>query len=156
MPLDREPNVQAFPVKIPALWRQASQGMVLGALMARVSLWMQGQPFSWPNTLPVMGLAAIAVAVVYFFQPTLVGASGLKAMSTWGYRRTVAWPDITQVTFARLYFLQPSLKLIDRNGRAFWIARDTRNLHALHTLAKTHGGEQHPLTLALETPLFRL
>jgi len=148
--------LKAFPVKIPTLWRQAFPGLVLGALVARINLWIQGEPFSLPSTLPLMGLAAVVVVVVYFFQPTLCGASGLKVMGTWGFRRHVAWPEIREVSFSRLYHLQPSLKLIDGHGRAHWIARDTKDLRGLHALAKQFGGPSHPLTVALETPLFQL
>jgi hypothetical protein len=148
--------LKSFPVKIPTLWRQAFPGLVLGALVARVNLWVQGEPFSLPNTLPLMGVAAVVVITIYFFQPTLCGASGLKVMNGWGIRKFVAWPEIGQVTLGRLYFIQPSLKLTDLQGRTFWIARDTKDLLGLHTLAVKYGGSSHPLTLALETPLFRL
>lgn len=128
----------------------------MGAVAARVLLWAQGGAFSLPSTLPLMGVAAVMVVFLYFFQPTLCGPAGLKVMNSWGLRRTVAWNDIAQVGLARLHLVQPSLKLVDRQGRAYWIARDTRDLRGLHALSKAFGGVDHPLTLALETPLHQL
>ena len=148
--------MKSFPVKIPTLWRQAFPGLVLGALVARFMMWFQGEPFSIPNTLPLMGVAAVMVALTYFFQPTLAGPDGLKAMNSFGFRQFVKWSDVQQVTFGRLYWVQPSLKLVDQKGRAYWIARDTKDMKGLHSLALACGGPQHPLVKALETPLFAL
>lgn len=148
--------MKAFPVKIPTLWRQAFPGLVLGALTGRVLMWAQGEPFSLPNTLPLMAVAAVFVVLLYVLQPTLAGEAGVKAMTVWGTRRLLRWTDIESVAFARLYGLQPSLKLVDRRGRACWIARDTRDLAGLYTLAVAHGGADHPLTRALQTPLHAL
>lgn len=149
-------SVNSYRVKIPTLWHQASQGLLLGAVAARLSQWLQGAPFSWPDTLPFMGFTAVAVTIVYFFQPTKCGPQGLMAMTPWGVRRHVAWDQIKEVTFGRLYLLQPSLKLIDAQGRTFWISRDTKDLRGLHTDSMKFGGPLHPLTVALQTPLFEL
>jgi hypothetical protein len=148
--------MKPFPVKVQTLWRQAFPGLVLGGVVGRGVEWIQGQAFSLPNTLPMMAVAAIIVAMGYFLQPTLGGATGLKLMSVWGFRRHVAWSDIQTVSLARLLLVQPSLKVTDNAGRTHWIARDTKDLHGLHALALRHGGKTHPLTLALETPLFQL
>jgi hypothetical protein len=148
--------MKAFPVKPQTLWRQAFPGLLLGAFASRAATWMNGEPFSWPNTVPLMVIAAAMVVAIYFLQPTLCGASGVKAVNTWGFRKHVAWNEITSVSFGRLYLLQPSLKIIDCNGRRYWIARDTKDLGSMHALAKIHGGACHPLTLALETPLYQL
>lgn len=148
--------MKSFPVKIQTLWRQAFPGLLLGAVVGRASLWVQGQPFSWPESWPLMAAAAVMVSALYFFQPTLAGAAGLKAMQFWGLRRFVAWADVREVSFARLYFVQPSLRLVDKHGRVYWIARDTRDLLGLYGLVKQHAGAGHPLTRALETPLFKL
>jgi hypothetical protein len=148
--------LKAFPIKIQTLWRQAFPGLVMGAAVARVIDWTQGLPFSWPNTLPLMAVAALIVVTGYFLQPTLVGAEGLKAMTIWGFRRHIRWADIQAVSLTRLYLVQPSLRLTDSTGRSYWIARDTKNLQGLHALALQHGGKSHPLTVALETPLFQL
>lgn len=148
--------MKSFPAKIPALWRQAFPGLMLGAVVGRLTLWVQGQPFSLPGTLPLMAVAAMMVVLMYYFQPTLAGKDGVKAMSAWGFRRFVAWADIESVRFARLYLLQPSLKIVDSRGRAYWIAKETRNLGALHALAVEYGGASHPLARALETPLHAL
>ena len=148
--------MKSFPVKIPTLWRQAFPGLILGAMIARVSLWVQGEPFSVPNTLPLMGVAAVLVAVIYFFQPTLAGPEGVQVMNSFGFRRLVKWSDIQTTTLGRLYFVQPSLKILDLRGRAYWIARDTKDMNGLYAIARACGGVDHPLTKALETPLFAL
>ncbi len=103
-----------------------------------------------------MVIAAVMVVALYFLQPTLCGESGVKAVNSWGFRRHLAWTDIQTVSLGRLYLIQPSLKLVDPAGRWYWIARDTKGLDSMHALAKVHGGLKHPLTLALETPLYRL
>jgi hypothetical protein len=119
-------------------------------------MWLQGQPFSLPNTLPLMGVAALFVAIVYFLQPTLAGPAGLKVMNTWGFRRQLEWSNIKAVSLGRLYLVQPSLKIVDGKGRAYWIARDTKDMKGLYAIARSCGGPDHPLTKALETPLFAL
>jgi hypothetical protein len=103
-----------------------------------------------------MAIAAVMVVAIYFLQPTLCGESGVKAVNTWGLRKHVAWSDIKSVSLGRLYLVQPSLKLVDSQGRSYWIARDTKDLRSMHTLANAHGGPDHPLTVALETPLYKL
>ena len=148
--------MNSYPVKIFTLWHQASQGLLLGAVVGRVSLWLQGAAFSWPDTLPFMGFTAVTVTLVYFFQPTVCGAHGLKVMTTWGFRRSLRWDQVTQVGFARLYLLQPSFKLLDDKGRAYWISRDTKDLKGLYADSLRFGGVTHPLTRALQTPLFEV
>ncbi len=149
-------HMKAFPVKPQTLWRQAFPGLLLGAVASRVVTWVNGEPFSWPNTMPLMVIAAVMVVALYFLQPTLCGESGVKAVNTWGFRKHVAWSEIKSVSLGRLYLIQPSLKLVDSEGRSYWIARDTKDLRSMHTLAKAHGGPGHPLTVALETPLYQL
>ena len=129
---------------------------MLGAIVGRVSLWVQGQPFSLPSTLPLMVIAAVMVALMYYLLPTMAGERGVKAMNTWGIRRLVPWTEIESVTFARWYFVQPSLKLVDRRGNVYWIAKDTKDLGALHAISVHYGGAAHPLAQALETPLHAL
>lgn len=148
--------MRAFRVKIPTLWRQAFPGLMLGALVGRVMRWLDGQPFSLPDTLPLMAAAAVLVMLIYYFQPTLAGPPGVKAVNSWGVRRLVGWADIQAVTLARMHLIQPSLKLLDHRGRSLWIARDSKDLGALHRLAVEHGGVGHPLARALETPLHAL
>jgi hypothetical protein len=148
--------VHSFPVKLPALWRQVFPALLIGAVLARTLLWLQGRPFTWPDTLPMMGAAVVMVLAMHYFQPTQAGARGLHVMNTWGVRRWLAWDEVAAVSFGRLYFLHPSMRLKDRAGRSYWIATDTKNLQGLHTLAQSHGGAQHPLVQALETPLYRL
>ena len=138
------------------LWQQASQGLLVGAVVSRVSSWLQGMPFSWPDTWPFMGFTAGAVAIVYFLQPTMCGAQGLRLMTIWGFRRSLSWEQIAQVTFARLYLLQPFLKLIDSQGRIYCISRETKDNDGLYAEALKFGGPAHPLTRALQTPLHAL
>ena len=152
----RSAPLKSFPVKIPTLWRQAFPGLLLGTIVARLSLWVQGEPFTLPSTLPLMAIAAVLVVLIYYLQPTLAGERGLKAMNVWGVRKFVNWSDIESVNFARWYLVQPSLRLVDRGGRTYWIAKDTKDLGALHALAVKHGGASHPLARALETPLHAL
>jgi hypothetical protein len=146
--------MKSFPVKIPTLWRQAFPAMMIGAAGSKLKHWLQGEPLTMPNTLPYMVVAAVVVAYSYFLQPTMAGPKGLKAMRTWGWRSLVAWTEITDVTFARYYLLQPSFRLVDVKGNVYWIARDTKDLKGLYATAKEFGGPDHPFTKALETPLF--
>jgi hypothetical protein len=148
--------MKSFRIKLPALWRQAFPGLVAGALVANFSFWLQGEPFSLPNTLPLMGVAAAIVVTYYYFAPTVAGEQGLKVMNSWGFRKLLPWADVESVAFARMHWVQPSLKLVDGRGRAYWIARDTEDLQDLHAIAAQFGGTQHPLTKALETPLHSL
>jgi hypothetical protein len=145
----------AFRVKLPALWRQVFPGLLAGAVVGRVLLWLEGKPFSWPQTLPLMAVAAVVVVLVHVLQPARAGAGGLLLMTTWGYRRRLAWADIVSAEFGRFVFL-PSLRLKDTRGRSHWIERDILGLPALYALAREHGGPAHPLTRALETPLYAL
>ena len=50
--------------------------------------------------------------------------------------------------------VQAGAAVCSRNKRTYWVAKITRNLAELHTLALNHGGAHHLLTRALETPLF--
>lgn len=148
--------MQSFPVKLPTLWRQVFPAGLFGALLGRGLLWLEGQPFSWPNTLPLMAVAALGVLAIYFFQPNQAGPGGLNLMNSWGFRRRLEWSDIQSADFARMYYLQPSVRLKDARGRSHWIATDTKDLKGLHALAVAHGGADHPLARALETPLYKL
>jgi hypothetical protein len=148
--------LKRFPVKLTALWRQAFPGLVLGAMAGRLGLWLQGEDFSLPNTLPLMAAAALMVVLMHALQPTLAGAQGLRVMNVWGVRRPLAWSQIRSATLGRLYGVQPSVKLTDGQGKSYWIARDTQDLRGLYDIARQHGGAQHPLTRVLETPLFAL
>lgn len=148
--------MQSFPVKLPTLWRQVFPGLVLGALLGRASQALQGETFSWPHTAPLMVAAAVVVLLGHALQPTQAGPAGLRAMTPWGFRRAVPWDDIASASFARMFLLQPSIRLLDKQGRSYWIARDTKNLPGLHGVAQTYGGRSHPLTRVLEVPLYKL
>jgi hypothetical protein len=147
--------MQSFHVKFPALWRQTFPALVLGAVCARLWQWVHGEPFSIPQTMPLAGVAAVMVLLVHYLQPTLAGPGGVKAMNVWGFRSFLRWDAIAEASFGR-YLLQPSIKLVDRRGRRYWIARETKNLQALHRLAAEFGGSAHPLKRILETPLHSL
>ena len=148
--------MKPFRVKIISLWRLAFPSVLIGAVTAHLILWMQGEPFSLPNTLPLMAVAAVPVVLMHYFQPTMAGEQGVKAINIWGIRKLVNWPDIQSVTFARYYLVQPSLRLVDQGGQTYWISKDTKNLGALYALAIKHGGTNHPLARALETPMHAL
>lgn len=148
--------MQNFPVRLPALWRQAFPGLMAGALTGRAWSWLQGEAFSWPQTLPLMAAAALLVVFIHLLQPTQAGPEGLVLGTSWGWRRPVGWEDIVEARHARLFPVQPAIRLCDRQGRVYWIPRETQDLPGLHALARARGGPGHPLTLALEVPMYRL
>lgn len=148
--------MQNFPVRLPALWRQAFPGLLAGAVASRAWSWLQGEPFSWPQTLPLMLVAAVLVVVMHLLLPTQAGPEGLVLGTRWGWRCHVNWEDIVEVQHARLFPAQPGLKLRDRAGRIYWVPRDTQDLPGLHALALARGGPAHPLTQALERPMYLL
>jgi hypothetical protein len=146
--------LESFRIKLPTLWRQASAGMLVGALTSSGLQWAQGNPFNWPDTLPMTLAAAVAAVVSYLLQPTLAGPEGLHVMNSWGLRRRLGWADVEHAALARQHGLWPSFKLLDAQGRAYWISRDTLGLEQLHHLALQHGGTTHPLVRVLRTPLY--
>jgi hypothetical protein len=148
--------MQSFRVKLPALWRQTFPALVIGASLAQVINWLEGQPWSWPPTLLLMGIAAVMVLGMHWLQPTQAGPQGLRLMGADGLRRAVRWDEIVEVRMGRMHGLQPALRIIDRRGRSLWLPRDTHDLRGLHALALHHGGAEHPLTRALATPLYAL
>jgi hypothetical protein len=156
MKLAAPAGMQAFRAKPVVLWRLTFPSLLLGAFTAAALRWFAGKPFSWPDTLPLMLIAAVIVVLTYVLQPTLAGAAGLRVLNTWGTRSFLGWGEVVRVDFARLYGLQPSLRLRDQRGRSYWIARESSGLQTLWRLAVQHGGPQHPLALALQTPLYRL
>jgi hypothetical protein len=147
---------QAFRVRLPALWRQAFPGLMAGAVTARLLDVLQGRAFSWPQTLPLMVVAAVMVVSLHLLLPLRAGPRGLKALNVWGWPRHVAWEEVVEARLARVMWLYPSIRLSDTRGRSLWISLDTQNLAGLHALARTHGGAAHPLTRVLETPLHAL
>lgn len=147
--------LQSFRVKLPVLWRAMFPALLAGALTARAWRLLQGEPFAWPDTLPLMGVAAVAVVLTHALQPTQANGQGLKLMTVWGYRRWMRWDEIASASLAKL-LLQPSIRVQDRQGRVGWIARDTQGLSRLHALALVAGGARHPLARVLETPLHAL
>ncbi len=148
--------MQNFPVRLASLWRQAFPGLMAGAVASRGWSWLEGGAFSWPQSLPLMLLAAVLVVALHLLLPTQAGPEGLVLGTAWGWRRRVGWEDIVEVRHARLFPMQQGMRLRDRQGRIFWISRDTEDLSGLHALALSRGGPAHPLTLALEMPMHRL
>ena len=146
--------MERFPVKLMALWRLTFASCMFGALAAQPLRWLEGRQLSWPPTLFLMAAAAGGVLLAYLFQPTEAGPRGLRLMSLWGYRRDLRWDELVEVRHARFYGLQPAFRLVTRDGRVHWIARDTRNLPRLYALAREFGGPTHPLVLSLQTPLY--
>lgn len=149
-------HMQRFPVRLPALWRQAFPGVMAGAVAGQALGWLQGEPFSWPQSLPLMAVAAITVVLVHLLMPTEAGPEGLKLGTFWGWRRDVAWEDIASAEHLRGVPLVVGIRLRDRQGRSYLLPRDTVGLPALHALARSRGGPEHPLTRALEMPMYRL
>lgn len=148
--------MQNFPVRLPALWRQAFPGLMAGAVASRAWAWLHGEPFSWPQSLPLMAVAALVVVCIHLLQPNQAGPEGLVLGTSWGWRRQVAWEDIVEARHARLFPFQHAIRLCDRQGRVYWLPRETQDLAGLHRLALARGGPAHPLTLALEVPMYRL
>ena len=148
--------MQRFPMRLPALWRQAFPGVMAGALASQGWGWLQGHAFSWPQSLPLMAAAAVTVVMIYLLMPTEAGPEGLKLNSFWGWRRHVAWEDVVSAEHLRGVPLMVGIRLRDRRGRNYLLPRDTVGLPALHALAHSRGGPEHPLTRALEVPMYRL
>lgn len=149
-------GMQRFPVRLPALWRQAFPGVMAGAVAGQAWGWLQGEAFSWPQSLPMMVTAVITVVLVHLLMPTEAGPDGLKLGTFWGWRRSVAWEDIVSAEHLRGVPLMVGIRLRDRQGRNYLLPRDTVGLPTLHALAHARGGPRHPLTLALEVPMYRL
>lgn len=115
-----------------------------------------GEPFSLPSTLPLTATAAVMVVARCWLSSVVAGAPGLNVMDAWGMRRFVAWSDVKPASLTRESLIHPPVRLVDRQGHSSWIARDTRDLGALHAIAVGFGGAGHPLARVLPTPLHRL
>lgn len=111
--------LESFRVKLPALWRQASAGLLAGALTSSVLLWLQGEPWGWPQTVPMMLAAAVGTAISCLLQPTQAGAASLYVLSTWGFRKRLPWAEVRGAVLARQYGLWPAFKLHDERGRSY-------------------------------------
>jgi hypothetical protein len=145
-----------FPLKLTALWRQIYPALLFGALLSQAIEWMRGNPFSLPSMFPLMALATVYVLYSHWLSPTMAGPAGLSLLNMWGARRAVPWGDVSEVRLARQYGIYPSFRVRCSKGRVYWIGTDCSRLAQLHALAERHGGPQHPLTLALATPLYAL
>lgn len=142
-----------FPVKLAALWRQVFPIGVLVAAISAASRWLAGQPFSWPSTLPLAVAAAIVVAALHMIRPVEVDPRGIRLLHRLGFRRLVPWSSISEVRFGYRLPLEPGFRVTDNRGRVLWLPRHTMRLRELQRLSALYGGEDHPLALALETPL---
>ncbi len=147
-----------LPTRLPLLWRLTVLGLTMGALVARASAWLEGEPFGALPTLVIMAIAVPSVLLVYVGFCARAGAAGLKLFDGWGLPRRLGWHEIRDVRIARWPYLlfAPALRVELVDGRARWLPRETQNLGALHALAREHAGADHPLVQALETPLHRL
>jgi hypothetical protein len=145
-----------FPLKLSALWRQIYPALLAGALLSQAIEWMRGNPFSLPSMFNLMALATAYVLYSHWLYPTMAGPAGLSLLNMWGRRHAVPWDAISDVRLARQYFIYPSLRVRCNKGRVYWIGTDCARLAELHALATRHGGPQHPLALALSTPLYAL
>lgn len=140
------------------LWRVSVLSMTLGASIANVWRWLEGQSLGTPPTVAIMLLAALSVCVIYLVTPARAGPGGLLWFDAWGLRRAVAWGEVQAVDLARWWQLLwvPALRLRTADGRVRWLPRDSLNLAELHALARAQAGAAHPLVRVLETPLHRL
>ncbi len=146
-------NYTTFRVKLTALWRQVFPiGLLMTALL-RIGAWLNGETFSWPSTLPLSISAGLVVLIFYVLRPTQASADGLKLLSRLGHRRFVAWADIAQVNFGHRQPLEPAFRITDVQGRLHWIPRHTQDMRTLQQMATKFGGPNHPVAVALATPL---
>lgn len=145
-----------FPLKLSALWRQIYPALLLGALTSQVIEWLRGNPFSLPSMFPLMAMATVYVLYSHWLYPPMAGPNGLSLLNMWGARRPIAWDEVSEVRLARQYGIYPSLRVRNKQGQVYWIGTDCTRLADLHALAERHGGPQHPLALALATPLYAL
>ena len=72
--------MQNFPVRLTALWRQVFPGLMAGAVASRGWSWLDGAAFSWPQSLPLMLLAAVLMVACHLLLPTQ-DLSGLHALT---------------------------------------------------------------------------
>ncbi len=147
-----------LPTRLPVLWRVMVLSLTLGALMARLLAWADGEPFRTLPTLYIMAVAVPSVLLTYMALPARAGEAGLKLFDRWGLPRQLAWSEIRDVQLARWPHLlfAPSLKVVLADGSVRWLPRESGRLDELHALAVRLVGPGHPLVKALETPLHRL
>ncbi len=147
-----------LPTRLPVLWRVMVLSLTLGALVARLLAWADGEPFRSLPTLWIMTVAAPSVLLTYIALPARAGEAGLLLFDRFGLPRRLVWSEIRDVHLARWPYLlfAPSLKVTLTDGRVRWLPRESGRLHELHALALRMAGAGHPLVRALETPLHRL
>lgn len=148
--------MKKFPLKPAALWRHIYPTLLVCAIIGQGVDWLRGDQFSMPSMLPLMVTSVCYVLFMHVFSPTLAGTSGLRLINIWGLRRAVAWDEIVDVRNQRRFHWIPSLRVRCANGRVYWIDTEAANLAELYALAAQSGGPQHPLALALATPLYAL
>jgi hypothetical protein len=147
-----------LPTRLPVLWRMTVLSLSLGVLMARLWDFAQGRPFSGVPTLAVTAMAVPMVASMYLLMAGRAGERGMRLFDGWGWPRQVAWDDIVDVQLRRWPALvfAPALAIRSRQGRVYWLPRESAGLGELHALVQRAAGPDHPLARALQTPLHRL
>jgi hypothetical protein len=105
-----------------------------------------------------MAATAATVLLGYATMPALADGRGVRAMTQLGWPVRVAWADIVAVELRPWWAMwrAPALCIVTAAGRKRWLLRESHGLAALHALAQSAGGAEHPLVRALETPLHRL
>ena len=147
-----------LPTRPALLWRVMVLGLTMGALLARVLAWMDGDPFRGVPSLFIMALAVPSVLLWYVALAAHAGPAGMKLFDGWGLPRRVAWEDLRAASLARWPYMlyAPALKVELADGRVRWLPRETQRLGELHKMALARLGAEHPFVRALETPLHRL
>ena len=103
--------------------------------------------------MPLAVVTGLIVLLFHLLRPVQAGPEGMKLLSRLGHRRFVAWADVSEVSFGHRQPLEPAFRLTDRQGGVHWIPRHTRHLRVLQRMAVQFGGIDHPLAVALVTPL---
>jgi len=144
-----------FPLNPVALWRIGAPSALIGGLCAASYDWWTSGHFAWPKTIGVAIGAAIVTLMGYFLQPTLLRGDRLYISNLWGFRQWLALADIESVNQKR-YLNQPGFRIVARNGKVYWLSRDTIRVGELYERVVATAGAANPLALALSTPFHQL
>ena len=144
-----------FPLNPIALWRIGAPSALVGGLCAAAHNWWSSGHFAWPKTVGVAAGAAIVTLMGYFLQPTVLRGDKLYISNRWGFRQWLVLADIESVSQKR-YLNQPGFHITSRDGKIYWLSRETVRLGELYERVVASAGESNPLAVALSTPLHQL
>ena len=144
-----------FPMKPVALWRIGASSALIGGLCAAAHNWLTGGEFAWPKTVVVAAGAGMVTFIGYFLQPTLLQGERLYVSNSFGFRQWLALADIERVTMQK-FWMHPCMRIVAREGKVYWLMRETVRLDEMHAAIVAQSGAQHPLAVALSTPLYAL